>query len=350
MATYYVSNATGDDSDTGLTEALAWATIDKAMNTVSAGDTVYVKADGNYNEIAIIDTVGTSSATIVFEGYTSTPGDGGQATVDAQSTRVSCISDSLATPFVHYVFENFIFINATTANVVLSVSEVTFKNCTLSDASGNGCTCASNTVFENCLFDSNGDSGIFCSGIATAIGCRFTNNTTEGAEVSAATFIFYCTFVGNGADAIECLGGNGVFAFVVGCTVDGDGKTTNTGIDLNSSFWKRAIIINNLIYDCVDGIICANQGTFFISRNNLVNNNTTDYTNFETFEGEVTDAPQFEDEAGGDYSLGLGSPALNAGFDGYLQNGSDQLADIGAIESTAAGGGLLAPNKRGGKQ
>ena len=83
MATYYVSDATGNDGDTGLTELLAWATIDHAMNTVVAGDKVWVKADGDYTETATIDTIGTNVSPIVFAGYTSTPRDGGQATIEA---------------------------------------------------------------------------------------------------------------------------------------------------------------------------------------------------------------------------------------------------------------------------
>ena len=61
MATYFVSAATGNDADTGLTEALAWLTIDKAMNTVVAGDKVWVKADGNYTETATIDTAAAAA-------------------------------------------------------------------------------------------------------------------------------------------------------------------------------------------------------------------------------------------------------------------------------------------------
>lgn len=355
MATYYVSDATGDDGDTGLTEALAWATIEKAMDTVAAGDTVYVKADGAYTETPTIDTVGTQVATITFEGYTSTPGDGGQATIDAESTRAYCLDDTLANVSAFYVVKNFIFDRPTTAGALLSVRDVIFKNCRFSNSTNTGCACDSRTMFENCLFDNNGGAGLDCTatGVVVCVGCRFDNNTGEGIETSGNIFVFYCTFAGNGADAIESLAGNSFFVVVVGCTVDGDSKTTNTGVDLGSTFWKSAILVNNIIYDCVEGVGSVGQGTFFISRNNLLNNNTTDYPGgtFQTFEGEVTSAPQFEDEAGGDYSLGSASPALNAGFDGYLQNGSTQRADIGAIESTAAGagGGLLVhPGTSGG--
>jgi hypothetical protein len=210
--------------------------------------------------------------------------------------------------------------------------------------------------FENCLFDGNGGEGADVFGsFGFFVGCRFANNTGDGLEISGGARVFNCTFAGNDGDAIEALGNNGSFVFVMGCTIDGDGKTTNTGIDCNTSFWKRTVIINNIIYDCVEGVTSIDQGTYFLSRNNLLNANTTDYPsdNFQTFEGEVITAPQFEDEAGGDYSLGSASPALDAGYDGHLLNGSTQRADIGAIESTATGGGgggLLMPNKRGGKQ
>lgn len=350
MATYYVSDATGDDADTGLTEALAWATIDKAMNTVAAGDTVYVKADGDYLETVTIDTVGTSSGTITFEGYTTTPGDGGQATVDAESTRASCLLDSLGAVSAFYVFKNLIFKRGTADNVLLSVRDLLFKNCQFSNAADDGITFGLWSFFENCLFDGNGADGADTpDNFGFFVGCRFADNTGGGLEFAGGARVFDCTFVGNGGDAIDTASTDGSFVFILGCTIDGDGKTTNTGIDCNVPFWKRTVVINNIIYDCVWGVRSIAQGTYFLSRNNLLYNNTTDYANFQTFEGEVTAAPQFEDEAGGDYSLGSASPAKNAGFDGYLQNGSSQLRDIGAIESTPAGAGLLVhPGTSGG--
>ena len=41
--TYYVDDTTGLDTDSGLTEALAWKTLGKAADEVAAGDHVYVK-------------------------------------------------------------------------------------------------------------------------------------------------------------------------------------------------------------------------------------------------------------------------------------------------------------------
>ena len=58
MPTYYVSATTGDDTDTGLSAALAWATITKAVGMVAAGDTVYI-GPGTYREKPSLTTAGT---------------------------------------------------------------------------------------------------------------------------------------------------------------------------------------------------------------------------------------------------------------------------------------------------
>lgn len=355
MATYYTDWAVGNDGNLGTSEGAgnAWKTINKALDTVVAGDTVYVKATGPYLETAYIDTAGTASLTITLEGYTSTPGDGGQATIDAENTRTNCVDDTLGDVDVYYVFKNFIFKRATGSNVALSVDELIFKNCRFTDAVSHGCEHPGEITFEDCLFDNNGGDGDDCNiGYCAFIGCRFVNNTENGIEFSNNARAFSCVFVGNSSDAIASLLLNGSQILIVGCTIDGDGKTTNTGIDCGTSYWKRIVIVNTIVYDCVIGIRISSQGTYFVSRNNLLFGNTTDYTNFQTFTGEVLAAPQFEDEAGGDYALADASPAREAGYDGYSLNGSTQLRDIGAIESTAGtgGGGLLMPNKRAGKQ
>jgi len=342
---YYVDWAVGDDSNAGTSEGAgnAWKTITKAMNTVAAGETVYVKATGPYLETATIVTAGTISGTITFEGYTSTPGDGGQATIDGESTRSYCVTYTVpitSTTKLFYEFKNFIFKRADFYNVNVSW-DLVFRNCRFTNATQYGCDVRTGCLFENCLFDNNGAGGLNVGGqVTTVVGCRFENNTSDGAQITAESCFIDCVFVGNGFDAFEDFGVNGSYCVLVNCTIDGDGKTTNIGIDLGTSFWKRAAVVNCIIYDCDEGIDAINQGTRFISRNNLLNSNNTNYpgSRFQTFTGEVTSAPQFVDEAGGNYALAGASPARDAGYDGYLLNGSDQLRDIGAIESTSAAG------------
>ncbi len=65
-ANYYVSK-TGDDSAAG-TEAHPWKTIQKAANTLLAGDTVFIET-GTYNERVTIQNSGTADHFIVFTNY-----------------------------------------------------------------------------------------------------------------------------------------------------------------------------------------------------------------------------------------------------------------------------------------
>ncbi len=64
--TYFVST-NGNDANAG-TEIQSWRTIQKAANTVIAGDTVYIKS-GTYNERVIIQNSGNTNNYIVFSAY-----------------------------------------------------------------------------------------------------------------------------------------------------------------------------------------------------------------------------------------------------------------------------------------
>ena len=77
VKTYYVSTA-GDDSPLrGTSETTPWRTIKyAAMRVINPGDYVYVKAGTYKNENLIIND-GDAANQIVFEGYKSVPGDGG---------------------------------------------------------------------------------------------------------------------------------------------------------------------------------------------------------------------------------------------------------------------------------
>jgi len=65
--TYYVDSNNGSDKASG-TESSPWASIQKAANTLIAGDTVYIKA-GTYKERVEVQHSGAKNNFIVFTNY-----------------------------------------------------------------------------------------------------------------------------------------------------------------------------------------------------------------------------------------------------------------------------------------
>lgn len=335
MATYYVDGAVGNDGNLGTSEGAgnAWATIDKAMNEVAAGDKVWVKASATYTETATIDTAGGEGSTpIIFEGYTSSPGDHGKVTIDAEDTRPSCVADSILTG-IHYVFRNFILKNSTGDGADLSSHQIMWENCEFNDNAGMGCDGGNGQTWVECIFSGNGGHGAKGGTTCAAMGCRFLGNTSDGIRIDFGTVID-SVFYNNGTYAIYFTGANGYHCIAYGNTIDGNGKSTATGVLFPSSYYGPHVMINNIIYDCVNGVTGRDQGERLISRNNLLYSNTTDYgSGYQTFQGEVTGAPQFTDEGSQDYTLGSESPAVNAGFDASVVSGDTQCRDMGAHES-----------------
>lgn len=66
---YYVSPS-GSDANNGTSIATAWQTFQKALNSATAGSTVYIMA-GTYNEKTILGVSGTTGNPIVFRNYMS---------------------------------------------------------------------------------------------------------------------------------------------------------------------------------------------------------------------------------------------------------------------------------------
>lgn len=66
-AAYYVAT-TGNDTSGNGSSSSPWKTIQKAVNTVSPGDTINVRA-GTYNERVVANKTGTSSSPIIIQGY-----------------------------------------------------------------------------------------------------------------------------------------------------------------------------------------------------------------------------------------------------------------------------------------
>jgi hypothetical protein len=313
---------TVDPTPTGGTSGLTWAiggafaTIDKSMSVVAAGDKVWVKASGNYNEVANVDTAGTLAAPIMFEGYTSTTGDNGKVTIDGQSTRANCITSSVSTS-AYYIFANFIFTGATSVGCYLNLQDATkFINCEFNNNGGDGCFGDNSILFVNCLFNGNTGNGCDVDVDVRLVGCIAQGNAGPQFKADNFSVIYRCLVYNTAATgpAIDVAAGE---AFI-GNTVDGEGSATSDGVWLDAIGYATAI--DNIVYDWDEGfkLSASFDETTSVIGYNLMNSNTTNYsysdTHGTTGYQDVTAAPDFVDEAGDNYKLNAASPARNAGL------------------------------------
>ena len=190
--TYYVRKD-GNDSNSGTynTPAGAWLTIQKAANTMMAGDTVLVQA-GTYYEMVQPANSGASGNPITYKAE-------GTVVIDGQNTRTRSfeligVNYIVIEGFEHY---NVLDDGGTGGNVWLSnSSNVTVKNNIFRDTGRDGVYItgtSANCVVENNLFYGISDDGISPYGTGPH---TIRNNTIydtggwaiEGADTSANLF------------------------------------------------------------------------------------------------------------------------------------------------------------------
>ena len=309
MTDYYVDSAASGTGD-GLSEVNAFTTIDAGMNIIATAGTgphtVYVKASGTYSETPVIDTVGTTTAPITFEGYTTSTGDNGKVTV---SGTTNCLTSTLGAAF--YIFKNFIFTGSSSDCVSMgNTDKIAWINCEFNNSGGDGVFCDNDHIFLNCVAHGNAAFGIDADIDNKFIGCVFYSNTfADVVSSGAACYAYKCVCYGAATgDALRLDS----FANVIACTLDGEG-TGNRAIGGGSA--ANAGVIDNILYDWTTAVdMSATPDWEFVACYNLLNSNTTDYETVKGMMGygDVTSAPAFTDEAGDDYRPSSSSPAVDA--------------------------------------
>jgi len=152
-ATYYVdqSHAEANDGNPG-TEALPWLTIQKAANTMAAGDTVYVRS-GTYQERVLVQSSGSAGSWVNFSAF---PGD--EVIIDGTGVTVDEYSGLFEVYGAAYVvISGFRVTNAgphvTSAGIqVESSSHVMILDCSISNTASSGIIVAS---CDNVVIDGN---------------------------------------------------------------------------------------------------------------------------------------------------------------------------------------------------
>ena len=338
------------------------------------GTTAYMKGTYTATATQSISYSGytTTSATISLIGYTSTHGDGGQATWTTATNSIALITFHASQGFR---FQNIIFSTtagtpgigwtggATTGNSSASCDNCVFNGLNPAiDGNYSGCCYAfvplvlTNTVVENSVAN-----GIENTGPTYCVGCYFYNNGTAGFFMAQGTTtlgpysFINSIFYKNGTYGIydntgqSYLGPNGTRLLnVKNCDFV---SNTDDGINIDTTGNPIAFTaINNIFYGNGGyGINLNNAGAaqfsvFPVSYNNFYYSNTSGpYNGWTAGPGDVTGTANPFVTVGSNWALnttsGGGAAARNAGWPGSLQAGGTGYDDIGALRHQDAGGG-----------
>lgn len=317
-----------DSTATGSNDGTSWTNAYTSLNTaISAanhapGDQYLVS--GTFNETVTIAEAATLGSTTIIQGDDKSGGAGvgvaADFTIDGQSTRTNCLDTSLgAGTNTYYCFKNMICTGATADGAELgNLRHITFKDCDFHNNGGYGYDGNnSGHSFERCSFYSNTSVGCRAGVSGSYVFCKFYSNGGVGC-VPNGGLLYCCLFYNN--TGIDIQDGSTAGAiYIVNCTIDGDGKTSNGIVFANS---HRGHTLLNTIVDNVDGIGgvaidggSSDLGEVAISSYNCVSNNTTNYNNAATFTGEQTTSPGFTNQASDDYTLDGTGSANGAGGD-----------------------------------
>lgn len=335
--TYYVDGDVGDDANDGLSEGASGAklTINAGLALMSGGqqDTLYVKASVTYAEAVVWTAAGQAANPLRMVGYTTTPGDNGQVTIDATGNTYG-ISQARN----YTTTENFIVDGATSHGFFGSFADyIGYYNCVSQNNGGAGFMADDYCSWHGCEAYSNTGYGIDAGRYSSVYNSIMGENTAGGYDGTdnVGNLLHGCIFYGNGSGTryeARCSFGTNF----VNCTFDGRYVSgTHYGIYgisgphniLNCAFINCGIAINATSYESASG---GGANAFY--------NNSTDIVTWDPYwnpEGNITADPKFTDDTSEDYTLASDSPLIGAARGG---------GDIGALQydhSGDTGGGRI---------
>jgi hypothetical protein len=311
MTTYWVDDDTGLDADDGLSEADAFKTIQKALDTVAAGDLVNVKNTNFYDENLTVITSAAVGTKVVLEGYATTPGDGGRVTI--QPSGGVDVVDPAATQLYLWSYFTFDGVNVSAGCFESTSSNFhAFFECVFENAGNRAVNVNDNYLFIRCVFR-NCTGGVLTDLDAMFFGCVFHGNGSNVTNLNGDSLYYKCVFYDGPVSQFMRTGHSRIIA----CLFDGEAKSGIGGYSATSSAPTDEVVIDNIFYDLATALGIPSIAGQQVAKTILYNHfhsNTSDYNQtveplswMEDFDssGDLL----FVDETNRDYTLGAASPA-----------------------------------------
>lgn len=337
---YYVDDATGDDLDNGTTEALAWATIQKALDTFTLdADTdditrINVKNTNTYVITATIDgdtTTGVSNRPLVIECYSSTIGDGGQCIIDANDGAPQAVNvvnqDSTRD---YYIWKGFTFRDSS-------------STCFSSDGDYNKHI---DNVYDNC-----GHTGAYNTN-NSMYGCEVKGTSDDGVYAFDVYFSYihdtgdYGIYGGSLQNSIIDTSpddGAGYITTVIGNTIYNTTASPNVhlnnmGVELNNIYYTSSTYNNDSDGECV-WIAGYNVHYDYTGSATRYGGLAVDLGNYVTTDPDLVD-PANGTASSNDFNLGSSTTVDDQGYPTAYKGISNTLGhfDIGAMPYEETGG------------
>lgn len=178
MAEYHVIPQVAGASDTNAgSKASPWVTIDKAANTVAAGDTVYIAGNWTYRELVTMDTNGTSGNVTSFIADLT-----GKHTGYGGSVIISAFDSNSAAPTRNYCLNM-------NGKKFITWQGVVFNGCTGTGSAVVYSSTGSGDNFEGVTFENCVIIG-YTAGNAVSFLCgAATTPTSDGLTIDKCTFV-----------------------------------------------------------------------------------------------------------------------------------------------------------------
>lgn len=352
MATYYVRQSGGSDSNAGTSFAAGWATIQKALDecnagVLSAGDVVVICADGTHSIASESALTSAGSLDVLFTGGNSTGGiDGTRATIQASSSGWFGI-DLLTINHTGLSFANLVFDGNSLAYRCVyldsSAGDNGWSRCRFTGAVGNGFDAdyEPDQNFSHCQFDLNGGKGLRDPSRAMCVDCFFDSNVNDGVDgAQGRNRYINCVFYNNGTGGTGCGARANSYSCFENCTFDSnesDGLCVGTG-----PVWATDCLFTNNGEYGMDGdgqVGYAIRCVFGSGDDANTSGGSTDVTEIDCSTGTAA----YDDAAGDDFTPGSGAGAIDAGQQLPFEKNGSVTSDAGAVQrSTTTGGGGFA--------